>query len=53
MIHTPESFARAYLMEMLVRNGFPVLLCGEIASGKTIEASNLAFYGLDKTYPYI
>jgi hypothetical protein len=50
-VHTPESIARAYLMEMLVRNGFPVLLCGESASGKTLEVSNFVFHGLDQAYP--
>jgi hypothetical protein len=52
MVPTPEMISRAYIMEMLVRHGYPVLLCGESGAGKTLEGLHFVYYGLDQVYPF-
>lgn len=47
---TSDMVSRAYLMEMLIRHGHPVLLCGETGVGKTCEITQFIFQGLDQSY---
>eukprot|EP01119_Soliformovum_irregulare_P017766 TRINITY_DN5330_c0_g1_i3.p1 TRINITY_DN5330_c0_g1~~TRINITY_DN5330_c0_g1_i3.p1 ORF type:complete len:3685 (-),score=1128.16 TRINITY_DN5330_c0_g1_i3:1844-12898(-) len=50
IIPTKESLSREYIMQLLVRHGRPILLCGQGGVGKTAEISQMLLDNLPENF---